>query len=245
MIITEQKLKEALGKAIENSVWKKEGKKDKVRKFDESLDIIINLRDLDIKNPQNRINLEFLLPNPIFKFENQNCCIITDGDQLTEVKQKGYNSADKQFLEDLNKKDKKLKKNFVKRYDSFVCRADMMRDVARVLGRFLGQAGKMPKPQPKGYGIVQPNVKVDDITSNFERRVIVATKKAPIVQAVFGKKSIDNEKNLENLVGIVHFIESQLPNGPGNIKSIYLKTSMGKPYKVEEPAGKSKRGDKK
>ena len=245
MIITEQKLKDALGKAIDNSVWKKEGKPNKVRKFDESLDIIVNLRDLDIKNPQNRINLEFLLSHPIHKFEELNCCIITDGDQLTEVKKKGYSSCDKQFLDDLNKKDKKLKKSFVKRYDSFICRADMMRDVARVLGRFLGQAGKMPKPQPKGYGIVQPSAKVDDFTSNFERRVIVATNKAPIVQAVFGKKSIDTEKNFENLTGIVHFIESQLPNGPGNIKSIYLKTSMGKPFKVEEPAGRSKRGVKK
>jgi large subunit ribosomal protein L1 len=245
MIITDQNLKVALNKAIDNSVWKKEGKGDKVRKFDESLDIIVNFRDLDIKNPQNRINLEFLLPHPIFKFEKQRICFITDGDQLIEVKEKGYNSCDKQFLADLNKKDKKLKKNFVKRYDSFICRADMMRDVARVLGRFLGQSGKMPKPQPKGYGIVQPNVKVDNITSNFERRVIVATKKAPIVQAVFGKKSIDSDKNFENLKGIINFIESQLPNGPGNIKSIYLKTSMGKPSKVEEPASKSKRGDKK
>jgi large subunit ribosomal protein L1 len=119
-----------------------------------------------------------------------------------------------------------------------------MKDVARVLGRFLGQSGKMPKPSPKGYGIVSPSEKIEKIIENYKRRIILSTKKAPIVQTVFGKKSIDHEQNKENLISLINFIESQLPNGQGNIKSIYLKTTMGKSTKVEEPQS-ARRGGRK
>lgn len=243
MILTENNMKIALETALKNSVYQKEGKEDKVRKFDETLDIIINFRDLDIKNPNNKIAQEFLLPNKIHS--ELNICFISKGDQLVEVKEKGYDVCDDAFLGDLDKKDKKTKKEFVKKYDSFICRADLMRNVAKTLGRFLGQSGKMPKPQPKGYGIVKPNEKVDKIIDNFSKRISLQIKKAPLIQTVFGKKSLKLEENLENLKALLSFIEHQLPNGQGNIKSIYIKTTMGKPSKVAEPVSKKSSGGRK
>ena len=243
MIVTETKLREALTKSIENSVWKKEGKNEKVRKFDESLDIIINLRDLDIKNPNNKVNSEFLLPHQIQTPESHKLCFFTREDQLVDAKKAGFDVLDNDQLNDLNKKDAKTKKKFVRKYDSFIARMDLMRDVAKVLGRNLGQAGKMPRPSPKGYGVVRPNDKVDAIVANFMRRILLQTKRAPIIQTKFGRKSIDFEKNFENLIALIQFLEGQLPNGHANIKSISLKTTMGKPIKVEEGVlRKSKRG---
>lgn len=245
MIVTEVNLRAALTKTIDMSVWKKEGKEDKSRKFDESLDVIVNLRDLDIKNPNNRVNSEFLLPHQIQTPESHKLCFFTSQDQLVEAREKGFDVCDTNQLNDLQKQDAKSKKKFVRNYDSFVARADMMRDVARVLGRNLGQAGKMPKPIPKGYGIINPNESIERVSSNFMRRIIVQTKRAPIIQTKFGKKSIEFEKNFENLDALLKFIESQLPNGYGNIKSIILKTTMGKPVKVEEGVlGKAKKGGK-
>ncbi|MHA1727638.1 MAG: hypothetical protein ACTSWY_02775 [Promethearchaeota archaeon] len=235
MIITKRNLKDALKKAIDNSVWKKDGKKDKIRKFDESLDIAINFKNIDVKDPQQKINQEFLLPNPIRKKDDLNICFITDGDQLMEVKKKGYDFCDSDFLNDLNKKDKKTKKRFVKSYKSFIARTDMMRDIARILGRFLGQSGKMPRPQPKGYGIVNPSDEIDKILENFSRRILLNTKRDPLLQTTFGRKLIEFDENFENLVALINLIENKLPNGQGNIKSIYIKTTMGKPSKVEEP----------
>lgn len=245
MIVTETKLREALKKTLENSVWKKEGKDNKVRKFDESLDIIVNIKDLDIKNPNNKLNSEFLLPHQIQTPESHKMCFFTTEDQLVEAKKLGFATCDTDELNDLNKKDTKVKKKFVRKYDSFIARMDLMRDVARVLGRNLGQAGKMPKPAPKGYGIVRPEEPVDGIVANFMRRIVVQTKRAPIVQNKFGKKSMDFEKNFDNLRALLEFLESQLPNGQGNIKSISLKTTMGAPVKVEEgELRKTKRGGK-
>lgn len=243
MIVNETKLREALTKSLEHSVWKKEGKDEKTRKFDESLDIIINLRDLDIKNPNNKVNSEFLLPHQIQTPESHKLCFFTKEDQLVDAKSKGFDVCDNDELNDLNKKDAKTKKKFVRKYDSFIARMDLMRDVAKVLGRNLGQTGKMPKPSPKGYGVVRPEESVDIIVANFMRRIVVQTKRAPIIQAKFGKKSIDFEKNFENLNALVQFLEHQLPNGYANIKSITLKTTMGKPVRVEEgQIRKSKKG---
>lgn len=239
MIIEDKNLKEAMNMAIETSVLKKDGKPDKIRKFDETLDLIINLRDVDIRNPNNKIAQELLLPNPIHN-QKLNICFITEGDQLIEVKEKGYEVCDPDFLSDLDKKDNKVKKKFVRKYDSFVCRADLMRNVAKVLGRPLGQSGKMPLPQPKGYGIVKPTENVDKIIDNYKKRITVATKKAPMIQTIFGKKSMDVKQNFENLKSLMNFIEGKLPNGQGNVKSIYIKTSMGKPIKVQEPLSKTK-----
>ncbi|MCP4762050.1 MAG: hypothetical protein GY870_09715, partial [archaeon] len=183
-----------------------------------------------------------LLPHKIH--QKLNICFISKGDQLVAVKEKGYDVFDENFLSDLDKKDKKTKKQFINKYDSFICRSDLMRNVAKTLGRFLGQSGKMPKPQPKGYGIVKPNESVDKIIDNFSKRISIQTKKAPLVQTVFGKKSLNPEDNFDNLKALINFIENQLPNGQGNIKSIYIKTSMGKPARVAEPAGRVKGGKK-
>ncbi|MHA1339794.1 MAG: hypothetical protein ACTSRZ_03275 [Promethearchaeota archaeon] len=234
MEIDEEYLREALQQAIDNSIWKKEGKPDKIRKFDETLDIIINLKDLDLRNPNNRIDVEYLLPHSI-RNGKLNLCIIGKGDIILEAKEKNVDAFDDKFLDELNKKDNKAKKRFVKKYDAFICQASLMRNVAKVLGRFLGQTGKMPKPQPKGYGIVSPATKIDKIIDNYRKTIKLKAKKAPIIQTIFGKKSLDFEKNLKNLKALIEFVESKLPNGKNNIRSIYLKTTMGKPVKVKEP----------
>ena len=244
MIIIEKYLKESLKLAIENSVWKKEGKPDKVRKFDESLDLIVNLKDIDIKNPNNKLDWEFLLPNPIHN-DKLKICILGDKDIILEAKERNIDAYDTIYLEELNKKDNKAKKQFVKKYDVFICQSTIMKNVAKVLGRPLGQAGLMPKPQPKGYGIISPEAKIASFIDNFKKLVKIQTKKSPIIQTIFGKKSLDFDKNFENLIAVINFIESKLPNGNNNIESIYLKTTMGKPVKVKEPVEKSKGGRRK
>lgn len=240
MILEEKYIEEALKSALEQAVWQKEGKKDKERKFNETLDLIINFRDLDIRNPNNKIDREILLPNPI-REGKLNICFFSNGDQMMEIKDKDYPVFDEDALEELNNKDVQEKKKFVRKYDAFIAQAPLMRDVAKTLGRYLGQSGKMPKPQPKGYGIVSPEMEVDNIIDNYRKRIQLRTRRVPMIQTKFGKKSYDFEHNLENIKAILEFIESQLPNGQGNIKSIYIKTTMGKPAKVQEPGSKGGR----
>jgi large subunit ribosomal protein L1 len=218
-----------------------EGKPEKVRKFDETVDLVINVRDVDIKNPNNRIDQEFLLPYPIKgNLPKKKICFIVKDDMEIYLKKMGYDIINPGMLDDLQKQSKKDKKAVANKYDYFVARADLMRNLAKVLARFLGQQGKMPRPQPKGFGVIKPNENLEAFISKLNRIIKISMKKQLIIQLKFGKKSQEFKELKENLDSILSFVLSHLPNGNNNITSIYLKTTMGKAVKVEDK-GKGRR----
>ncbi|MFX1275540.1 MAG: hypothetical protein ACFFBP_11780 [Promethearchaeota archaeon] len=232
MKVEDKELKKSLNDAIDKSVIKMDKKKDKVRKFDETVDFIINLKDINLNDPKQRIDKELILPNDIITQKLPNICVIASDEILLEAKKKGIDTIDSDGLIKLNGEEKKYKKNFVKKYDYFVVEDKMMRDVARYLARFLGPVGKMPKPFPSGYGIIST---VDDLNTAIDRykKVIrVAVKKQPIVQVKIGKKSMESDKLFANMKAIVDFIADLMPHRYNNFKSIYIKTTMGQPVKL-------------
>ena len=218
-----------------------EGKPEKVRKFDETVDLVINVRDVDIKNPNNRIDQEFLLPHPIKKnLPKEKICFIVKDDMEISLKEKGYDIINPGMLDDLQKQSKKEKKAVANKYDYFVARADLMRNLAKVLARFLGQQGKMPRPQPKGFGVIKPNENLEAFIAKLSRIIKISMKKQLIIQLKFGKKSQEYKELKENLDSILSFVKNHLPNGNNNINSIFIKTTMGKAVKVED-TGKGRR----
>jgi len=227
-------VKNALNRALDKSVIKKEGKPDKVRNFDETVDLIINVRDVDIKNPNNRIEQEILLPHPI-KGNNttEDVCFIAKDDMELELRELGYTVINPDELSDLQSAPKKEKKKIAHKYDYFIARADLMRDLARVLARFLGQNGKMPRPQPKGFGVIRPNEDLDSYLPRLQRIVKIRMKKQLLMQLKVGKKSQPKEELFENIDSVLNFVKNQLPYGYTNIESIFIKTTMGKPALVK------------
>jgi large subunit ribosomal protein L1 len=234
MKLNDKMIKKALDEAIDQSVYKKESKPDKVRKFDETIDLIINIRDVDIKNPNNRIDQELLLPHGITGNNSKEAvCFIAKDDMELTLKKLGYTVINPERLDQLQASPKKEKKAIAHKYDYFVARADLMRDLAKVLARFLGQTGKMPRPQPKGFGIIRPMEDVEEYIKRLDRIIQVRMKKQLLLQLKVAKKSQPKSDILENIDAVLHFIEQQLPYGYANIDSIYIKTTMGKPAKVQ------------
>ena len=224
----------AIGQAIEYSIRKKEGFKDRVRNFDESIDLIINLKDLNLNDPKNRIDEEFILPHKIFFEGKVPACFIASGDIQLNAKKLSYDVFDEEALEQLDKTDKKEKKKLLKKYTFFITEQKFMRLVAKYLARFLGPLGKMPKPSPKGYGIIREQDDIKEIIERHRRIVRIKMKKVPLIQLKVGKKSMDKNQITENILAVVKHIADQLPNKWNSVKSIYIKTSMGKPVKVGE-----------
>jgi len=232
MKVEDKQLRKGLSEAIDKSVLKMAKKKDKVRKFDESVDFIINLKDINLNDPKQRIEKELILPNEVITEKLPNICVIASDEILLEAKKMGLDILDSEGLVKINGEEKKYKKKFVKKYDYFVVEDKLMRDVARYLARFLGPVGKMPKPFPSGYGIISS---VDDLRTAIERykKVIrVSVKKQPMVQVKIGKKSMESEKLFANLKAIIDFIADLMPHKFNNFKSIYIKTTMGQPVKL-------------
>ncbi len=227
-------LKRSLNAAIDLSVIKKEGFKDKVRNFDESIDLIINIKDINLNDPKNRIDKEIILSNEVISGDKPNICVIASDEILLEAKKLGVDTLDSKGLVNLNNEDKKFKKKFAKKYDYFVVEDKMMRDVARYLARFLGPVGKMPKPFPTGYGIISSSDDLKVAHERYKKIIRIQMKKQPIIFVKIGTKSMDQEKLYENMKTVINYIVDKMPHKFNNFKSMYLKTTMGKPVKVTE-----------
>ncbi len=239
MKIDDKLLKKSLDAAIDFSVIKKEGFKDKVRKFDESIDFIINLKDVNLNDPKQRIDKEILLPNNIITKDKPNICVIASDEILLEAKNLGLNTIDSEGLVKLNNEEKKVKKKFVKKYDFFIVEDKMMPNVARYLARFLGPLGKMPKPFPSGYGIISNPNDLQVAIERYLKIIRIQLKKQLLIQVKIGKKSMEKEKVFENMKAVVEYIADQMPHKYNNIKSMFLKTTMGHPIKIDEQFLKS------
>ncbi|MFX0103994.1 MAG: hypothetical protein ACFE75_00695 [Candidatus Hodarchaeota archaeon] len=234
MKVDDKLLRRSLNAAINFSVIRKEGFKDKVRKFDESIDLIINIKDVNLNDPKNRIDKEIILSNEIITDDKPNICVIASDEILLEAKRLGVDTLDLDGLIKLNNEEKKYKKKFAKKYDYFVVEDKLMRDVARYLARFLGPVGKMPKPFPTGYGIISNTEDLKVAYERYKKVIRIQMKKQPIIFAKIGKKSMEREKLYDNMKLVVNFIADQMPHKFNNFKSMYLKSTMGKPVKVTE-----------
>jgi len=234
MKVDDKLIKKSLNAAIQLSVVKKKGMKDKIRKFDESIDFIINLKDLNLNDPKQRIDKEIILPFNVVSSDLPNICVIASDEILMEAKKLGLDTLDDDGLVKLNNEEKKYKKKFVKKYDYFVVEDKMMPNVARYLARFLGPIGKMPKPFPSGYGIISNPEDLKVAIERYLKIVRIQLKKTPQIQVKVGKKSMEKEKVFENTKAVVDYVADQMPHKYNNIKSMFLKTTMGHPVKVDE-----------
>ncbi|MFX0042197.1 MAG: hypothetical protein ACFE8L_04740 [Candidatus Hodarchaeota archaeon] len=233
MKVDDKLLQRSLNAAIEFSVIKKEGKKDKVRKFDETIDLILNIKDVNLNDPKARIDKELILPNAVITNDKPNICVIASDEILLEAKKLGLDTLDREDLARINSEEKKYKKKFVKKYDFFIVEDKEMRNVARYLARFLGPIGKMPKPFPSGYGIISSVEDLNTAIERYKKIIRVQMKKQPVIQVKVGKKSMDSNDLLENMKAVVDYIVDLMPHKYNNVKSMFLKTTMGHPIRID------------
>ena len=239
MKVDDKLLKRSLNAAIDFSVIKKEGFKDKVRKFDETIDLIINLKDINLNDPKQRIDKELILPNNIITEDNPNVCVIASDEILLEAKNFGLDTLDTEGLAVLDREEKKYKKKFVKKFEFFIVEDKNMRDVARFLARFLGPAGKMPKPFPSGYGIISSVSDLKTAIERYKKIIRIQVKKDPVLQVKIGKKSMKMDKILENMKTVVDYVADQMPHKYNNFRNMFIKTTMGHPIKIDSDYLKS------
>lgn len=193
------------------------------RKFSQSIDLVVRLREVDLKKPENRINETIALPNPPEKALK--VCVIASGDLATRAKAAGADMlVSRQEIENLGK-DKKAARKLAQDYDFFISEAPMMPLVGRALGSFLGPRGKMPTPVP-------PNAPIDQIVSNHRKMVRIRMREQPVLQCRVGTEGMPDDKLAENIQAVMSRIEQKLERGFKNIGEILLKATMSKPVKL-------------
>jgi large subunit ribosomal protein L1 len=193
------------------------------KKFTQSIDLVVRLREVDLKKPENRINEAIPLPNPPEKALK--VCVIASGDLATRAKAAGADMlVGRQEIENLAK-DKKGARKLAQEYDFFIAEAPLMPLVGRALGSFLGPRGKMPTPIP-------PNAPIDQVIVNHRKMVRVRMREQPVLQCRVGTEAMPDEKLVENIQAVVSRIEQKLERGFKNIGEILVKGTMSKPVKI-------------
>jgi large subunit ribosomal protein L1 len=193
------------------------------RKFSQSIDLVVRLREVDLKKPENRINETITLPNPPEKALK--VCVIASGDLATRAKAAGADMlVSRQEVENLAK-DKKSARKLAQEYDFFIAEAPLMPVVGRALGSFLGPRGKMPTPIP-------PNAPIDQIVSSHRKMVRVRMREQPVLQCRVGTEAMADDKLVENIQAVVSRIEQKLERGFKNIGEILVKATMSEPVKI-------------
>jgi large subunit ribosomal protein L1 len=213
-IYVKQEILEAVKKAKEES---------QPRNFTQSVDVVITIKDLDVKKPENRIDEEVLLPNG--RGKDVKIVFIADGELALQAKNAGADMViNKGELEEMGK-DRKEAKKIANRHDFFVAQADMMPLVGRFLGPVLGPRKKMPKPVPA-------TIKPEPIMERLKSTVKVRIKDQPVIQALVGTQDMDDELIADNIEAVLVVLDQKLEKGRNQIKTMYVKTTMGPVSKV-------------
>ncbi len=199
------------------------------RKFKQTYDFVINLRQLDLKKPEEQIELWVKLPFDKGKPTKIGALV---GPELAE---QAKANCDIVIMHDDFPRyaaDKKGIKKLARTYDYFIAQANIMPDVAKTFGRVFGPRGKMPNP--KAGCVVPPNANLKALTENLRKTIKVSAKIQPSAKAMVGKEDMPDEQIAENIMAVWSSVLPKLPQEAFNIKSVLLKLTMSQPVKITE-----------
>ncbi len=201
--------------------------KEKKRNFVQTFDLIINLRNIDIKNPEEKIDMFIQLPHG--KGKKNKICALVDIDLLSEAK----DTCDKviQKNEFPRFKGKRELKKLAKEYDFFIGEATIMPQIAATFGKVFGPLGKMPNP--KAGCVVPPKAPLKQICERLRNTVRLITKNEATIKVPVGNEAMKDEEIAENIITVYNSIVGKLPQEKANIKNMLLKLTMGKPYQIK------------
>jgi large subunit ribosomal protein L1 len=189
----------------------------KKRNFTETVELAINLKDVDLSIPKNRITDDIILPNG--RGRAVKICVIGGGELALKAKDVADVVITPDELQTIAD-DKKQAKKLANSTDYFIAEAPLMAVVGKRLGTVLGPRGKMPKPIAPG---VDPTAMIDGL----RRTVSVRTKDRMTFHAPVGTVEMSVEELADNIETILKRVELKLEKGRMNIASSYVKTTMG------------------
>merc|ERR1711862_675479 len=193
------------------------GAKEKPRKFLESVDLQIGLKNYYPQKAKRFSGTVKLKHVPRNKFV---VCILGDQAHCDEAKAKGLPFMSADDLKKLNKDKKKVKK-LAKSYDAFLCSDTLIKQIPRLLGPGLNKAGKFPALITHADDL---EAKVLDVKSTIKFQM----KKVLCLNVAVGNVEMTEEELAQNVHLAMNFLVSLLKKHWQNVKSLHIKSSMGK-----------------
>ncbi|MFH5798347.1 50S ribosomal protein L1 [Haladaptatus sp. CMAA 1911] len=206
-------IEQAVSRALEDSPQ---------RNFRETVDLAINLRDLDLNDPSNRVDESIVLPSGTG--QDTKIVVFAEGETALRAEDVADDVLSGDDLEDLGDDDDAAK-DLAGDTDFFIAEASMMQDIGRYLGTVLGPRGKMPTP-------LQPDDDVVETVNRMKNTVQLRSGDRRTFHTLVGAEDMSAEDISENIDVIVRRLHSNLEKGPLNVDTIYVKTTMGPSVEV-------------
>lgn len=209
----------------------------KKRKFEQSVEFMMNFKGMDFKKPENRIEVEVRLPHSTGKqAELKTLVFVKEPNFAGEIKGKAHKIIMDAEISGIKKKDVDI---LIRDYDLFLAEGASILTVAKHLGQQLAPKGKMPKPIQGSVSNLEQAMKN---VSTFTKVTNKKGKFMPVIHVMVGKESFKDEDMAENIMEIYNAVLNVLPTREGNLKSVYLKLTMGRPIKLGEKYEAKKAG---
>ena len=217
-MITEAQLEEMIKKSKETT---------KKRKFKQSVEMIVVLKDIDVKKG-------FAL-NEVVQIPKTNSpatvCVMATGDMGQKAKQANADAVVGTDELDKFATNKRESRKFINKYDFFLADTQVMPIVGKTLGQLLGPRGKMPTPVPF-------NAPIESFLQRFRSSIKIRARATLSLSCKIGDETMEDKDLAINAHAILSAVEKKLPNGEKNIKRIMIKTTMGKVIKQAEEVKK-------
>ena len=197
------------------------GSKEKPRKFLETIELQIGLKNYDTQKDK-RFSGSIRLPHvprPKMKI-----CVIGDALHTDQAKQSGFDSVTADDMKKWNK-NKKIIKNFAKKYDAFLSSESLIKQIPRLLGPGLNKAGKFPTLVTHTESLTS---KADEVRSTIKFQL----KKVLCMGVAIGNVGMTEQEIIQNATMAINFLVSLLKKNWQNVRSLYIKSSMGKPVRL-------------
>jgi large subunit ribosomal protein L1 len=213
--IAEEQILQAVTEALEKG-------KASGRKFQQTVELAINLKNVDLAIPKNRIDEDIALPHG--RGKDPKIAIFASGE--TAIKSRGVADTviTPEEIEELAKNKRRARK-IANDHTFFISEAPLMATIGRSLGTVLGPRGKMPRPMP-------PNFDPTNIVRNLRGTVKVRSKQSETFHAPVGTEDMTPDQIAENVMEVLRRVRGKLEMGDQNIRSAFVKTTMGPAVRV-------------
>ncbi len=189
----------------------------KPRLFTESVEVALNLREVDLSVPKNRIDEEVVLPKG--RGKPIRICVFASGDLAIKARSVADQVIPPEQIEEYAGNKRKAH-TLAREFDYFIAEAPLMPVIGKRLGIVLGPRGKMPRPIP-------PTGDPTNMIRSMRNSVRVRSKDRRTFHAPIGTRDMNPEDLAENLDFLLRRVLGKLERGRFNIQSVYIKTTMG------------------
>eukprot|EP00927_Polykrikos_kofoidii_P021105 TRINITY_DN200_c0_g1_i1.p1 TRINITY_DN200_c0_g1~~TRINITY_DN200_c0_g1_i1.p1 ORF type:complete len:218 (+),score=49.08 TRINITY_DN200_c0_g1_i1:86-739(+) len=195
--------------------------KEKPRKFLETIELQIALKDYDTQRDKRFAGSVKMphVPRPRMKV-----CVLGDAVHCEQAQRANVPFKSVDDLKKLNK-NKKLVKKLAQSFDAFVASQVLVPQIPRLLGPGLNKAGKFPTLIQHADNLEQ---KITDVRSNVKFQL----KKVLGMGVAIGNVGMTPDEVRQNSLMAINFLVSLLKKNWNNVKRLHVKSTMGKPFTI-------------